>query len=150
MNHSHNYLGSSNWEVRLRVTATGNTTIKTVPPSTATSVGTTHPGAAGVAMTNRLVITGWHISGLNTNGAITTIELRNATTTASVLVDAAMAATTGSVVSDNTNAWLPLIANESLQLSVGGAITGHVAVTVWGKTFPSTTPLADFYDMAAH
>jgi len=138
MNDSHNYLGANCWEVRARVTATGNTTLKTVPPATA------------VGLTNRLVVTGWHISGLNTNAALTTIEIRNATTTASVLVDASMAATTGSVTSDNTDAWLPLIANESLQLSVGGAITGNVSVTVWGKTFPTTTPLADFYDMAAH
>lgn len=143
MNASQESFGAANWASRVRVTATGDTTLKTVKAASGKDV------QSGSDLTNRLVLTGYKISGLNTNAAQTTIEIRNATTTAAVLLGATMAITTGSIALTDSNCWLPLIANENLQLSVGGALTGHVDVTVWGRMLPASTHVADKYDMTA-
>lgn len=151
MNDSHNYIGGTNWWAHQNITAAAPTVtvMKTVPASGGTSVATTHPGAAGTAMTYRLVITGYSISGTNTNAALCTVEVRSAGSN-NVLFSFVVPATNGNVQKDNSDVWYPAVANESIDVRTSGALTGNIRVTLFGRIFPATTHLADFYDGAAH
>lgn len=97
------------------------------------------------SMSYRIVVTGYHIAGINTNAALTDIIFRHRINTGNVLLDALMHATTGSCQLANSNVWIPMLADESLEVLVSGALTGVVAWTFWGKVFPASTPLAMKY-----
>ena len=119
-------LGAAWWS-RAIVTATGAATLKTCPTASATG------------RNRRLVVTGWSISGHNTNAAATTFTIRNATTTTVIFKGGSMGPTTGSFASDQTSTWLPGTANENIQINVAGAITGQIEVTIWGRVISADT-----------
>lgn len=125
-----NERSTCDWWARVLVTATGAADLKVVPTASAT----------GASRTRRLIITGWKISGHNTNAAATTFTIRNKTTTAIVFLDGSMIPLTGAYQSDQSDAWLPGAANETIELNVGGAITGQLAVTIWGRSISADSP----------
>ena len=114
-------------------------------PVTAINAGDTYDILPS-SMSWRLVITGYHIVGMNTNAALTDIIFRHRINTANVVLDALMHATTGTCQLTNTDCWIPMLADESLEVLVSGALTGTVAWTFWGKMFPASTPVAIKYD----
>jgi len=97
-------------------------------------------------MANRLVITWYHLSGNSQNAAECRIFLRCFPTTGvSLLVDS-LSITNSKFSAPNSNIWLPLPADESIQIVTTGALTGNINLTIGGKIFPSThTGLADKY-----
>jgi len=147
MNDSHNYLGGHDWWATNQATAVTTVTVKTVPVATAKAASGGSP-AEGTNLTNRLVVTAIILNGTNTNAATTTVLLRD-TTGASVFFRGAMNPTTGSLNVNISGLWIPIVADRSIELAVTGAITGQVGVTLIGKTFPATTPLAQKYDGTA-
>jgi hypothetical protein len=100
-------------------------------------------------MANRLVITGYHISGNNSNAAQATVLLRCYPTTTVSILRASLNITNGNYSADAGGVWIPLPADESIQVVVAGALTGNVDITVWGKVFPISTHLAGKYDGTA-
>lgn len=114
-------------------------------PVTAIGAGDTYDILPS-SMANRIVVTGYHLAGLNTNAALTDIIFRHRINTANVVLDAFMHATTGTCQLTNSNVWIPLSADESLEVLVGGALTGVFAWTLWGKVFPASAVLAMKYD----
>lgn len=126
-------VGMNNFWRRVTRTTTGTTTVVTPPASTLATGGT-----------NRVVITEIILNGYNANAALTTILLRNTTTTANVALGAGMNPTSGSV-SIQTSCWIPMADGEGVDLVVGGALTGSVDVTLVGIFLPGTTPAADKY-----
>lgn len=120
----------------------------------AVGAGDTYDIIGEQTIVNRLVITGYSISGHNTAGTVATWVLRHLAAGANpgnqeVILGGQMLATTGKVDKDNANVWLPLISNMSIQLTTA-AHTGDVDVMLMGRIFPETVGLADFYDGAAH
>jgi hypothetical protein len=99
---------------------------------------------------NHLVVTGYSISGNNANAAFTTWVLRHVDGAKEVVLGGSMGLTSGSCNKDNSNAWLEMIPNQSLELVVGGSITGQIDVMVEGRILPMTTTSTDFLDGAAH
>lgn len=120
----------SGWWSTVTAVATGNTTMKTVPTASAT----------GASRARRLVVTGWSITGHNTNAAATTFAIRNATTTTIIFKGGSLAPTSGQLDSTVNGVWLPGAAGESLQLNIGGAFTGVLSVTVWGRIVSADSP----------
>lgn len=115
----------------------------------AVGAGDTYDIIGEETIVNRLVMTGYSIAGTNTAGTVATWSLRHLAGNQEVILGGQMAATTGLVNKDNANVWLPMIANQSLQL-VTANHTGEIDVMVMGRIFPETVALADFYDGAAH
>jgi len=112
---------------------------------TAVGAGDTYDIVESV-LTYRLVVTGYHITGVNTGAAFADVIFRHKINTTNVLLDAFVPATNGSLNISNGRCWLPMEENESLEMLIGGTLTaGVVAFTFWGKVFPSTTPLAMKY-----
>jgi len=99
---------------------------------------------------NHLVITGYSISGNNSNAAQTVWVLRHVDGNKEVVLGGSMALTSGQCNKDNSNAWLEMIPNQSLELVTSGAITGQIDVMVEGRILPMTTTSTDFLDGAAH
>lgn len=116
--------GGDYWWSRVIVTSVTAADLKVVPTASAT----------GTARQRRLVITGWTISGHNTNAAATTFVIRNKTTTTTVFMGGSMIPLTGVYQSDQNGLWLPGAANETIEISVAGAITGQIAITMWGRS----------------
>jgi len=99
---------------------------------------------------NHLVITGYSISGHNTNAAFTSWLLRHIDGNKEVVLGGSMALTSGHCNKDNSNCWYEMIPNQSLELVVGGSLTGIIDVTVEGRILPMSTTSTDFLDGAAH
>jgi len=125
-----NRYGKNNFRRTLRVTATGTTALLTIPALSA--VATPYGPKSGF----RCVVCGYTVSGYNTNAAATTIQIRNDTTTTSLLYTGAIAPTTGLINIAMSPTWHPMVAAEGLQLNVGGSLTGEVNVTVEGFYMP--------------
>jgi len=99
---------------------------------------------------NHLVVTGYSVSGNNANAAFTTWLLRHVDGNKEVLVGGSMGLTSGSCNKDNSNCWYEMIPSQSLELVVGGSLTGQIDVTVEGRILPMSTTSTDFLDGAAH
>lgn len=141
-NSAYEPFSTAEWHANLVVTAvTAGTDLKAVPASTAFSAVI---GGVGAARTRRLVITGYHFGGVNTNAAATIFAIRNKTTTTSVLLNGGMGPTNGSV-NVNGQCWLPAAANETLELVVTGALTGSLGITIWGRYLAHDYPAATNY-----
>lgn len=120
--------GSDQWFSRVRVTATGRADLK-IPP-TATAVG----------RNRRLVVEFYSIVGHNTNAAATVFEIRNKTTTTSVLLGGSMLPNSGSCSLHQNGVWLPGQSNETIEINVTGSITGAIDITLGGRILPDDFP----------
>jgi hypothetical protein len=116
----------------------------------ATGVGDTYDIWIDTTVFNHLVVTGYSVSGNNANAAFTSWVLRHIDGNKEVLVGGSMGLTSGSCNKDNSNCWYEMIPNQSLELVVGGSITGQIDVTVEGRILPMSTTSTDFLDGAAH
>lgn len=96
-----------------------------------------------VPYSNRVVIDAYSISGYNTNAAATTITIRNKAPapTTSVLLGGGMAATSGTINISASHRTIPAESGATIELVVGGAITGLVDVEVEGYIVPATIPV---------
>jgi hypothetical protein len=111
----------------------------------AVGIGDTYDIVASVIQW-RLVVTGYHIAGVNTGAAFAEVAFRHKISTANVLLNCFVPATNGDLIATNGRSWIPMEAGESLEAVVSGTLTaGAVAWNIWGKVFPSTTPLAMKY-----
>lgn len=119
------------WWSRVVVTGAGAADLKALIASTA---------ASDTARRRRLVVTGWSISGHNTNGTATTFVIRNKTTTTTIFKGGSMLPTVGSFQDSITGLWLPGAVNEAIEINVAGAITGQIDVTLFGRVISGDAP----------
>lgn len=98
--------------------------------------------------TNRLIVTGYQISCINTNAAEAQVRIFGLTT-AAILLAWAVPRTTGVMNESCSNLWLPLPADEHLALTSATLTTGPLRLTVFGRQMPSTTHVSEKYDMSA-
>lgn len=132
MNNIETGFNGDSWWSRVRVTATGEADLKAAVTSTA--------AGAGTGRQRRLVVTGWSIYGQNTNAAATTFSIRNKTTTTTIFKDGGMVPTSGTFSSDVNGVNLVGAANEAIELTVGGALTGFLSVVLWGRVQSADSP----------
>lgn len=110
-----------------------------------------NPTAVGSAvrlpMAYRCVLTAWQIIGHNTNAAAsgTTFTVRNKATTTSVLLGGSIMPATGSLAVAAQERCIPGEAGETIEISVGGAITGQIEFEVEGEFVAASVALANEY-----
>ena len=99
---------------------------------------------------SHLVITGYSISGNNSNAAQAVWVLRNMDGNKEVVLGGSIGLTSGQCNKDNSNCWFEMVPNQNLELAMTGSITGQLDVTIEGRILPLTTTSTDFLDGAAH
>jgi hypothetical protein len=129
--------------------ATGNATFA---PAANAAVGAAETYDLWMETTifNHLVITGYSISGNNSNPAQAVWVLRNMDGNKEVVLGGSIGLTSGQCNKDNSNCWFEMVPNQNLELAMTGSITGQLDVTIEGRILPLTTTSTDFLDGAAH
>lgn len=115
---------------------------------TSSDFSTTTLASAGnavhIGIPNRVVITAWSVSAVNT-GTAATISLRNKSTTASVLHSWHMIATTGVINVSQDDLTMAGEAGETLELSASAQSAGNFNISVEGYFIPASVPLLNEY-----
>lgn len=93
----------------------------------------------------RAVLTAWTVNATSTHATPTVFVVRNKVTTANILFDGAMLATTGVLTLTQQDRFVPGTAGETIELNVTGGLTGQLTVDVEGGFLPSSVPCVNEY-----